>query len=194
MRLTLLNGPAIEPVSLAETKSWLRVDGHEEDSLLSSLIVSARRTLEAYARRRLVTQFWRMTLDAWPKTANKADICVAIPLTPFQRVTTIRVYDGANVAHPAPAEIYYAPPATDRARVTFSAAPPTPGRSVDGIEIDIVAGYGDQASDTPEPLRCALLTLIAYWYENRGDAPATAADISANARALAAPFRRERLI
>lgn len=194
MRLILLNGPAIEPVSLAETKSWLRVDGNEEDSLLSSLIASARRTLEAYTRRCFVTQYWRIMLDAWPKTTNNAERSVAIPLTPFQRVTAIRVYDRSNAAHPVPAQIYYAPPATDRARVTFFAAPETPERASDGIEIDIVAGYGDQASDTPEPLRCAILMLIAHWHENRGDAPTTGSDIPADVRALVAPFRRERLI
>jgi uncharacterized phiE125 gp8 family phage protein len=63
---------------------------------------------------------------------------------------------------------------------------------VDGIEIDLVAGYGPLAGDTPEPLRRATLTLAANWRENRGDdkdavLPKTVAQ-------LAAPFRRERLL
>jgi uncharacterized phiE125 gp8 family phage protein len=189
----LMSGPAVEPVSVAQAKAWLRVDGGAEDELLASLILSARLALEAHTRRRFVTQNWRVTLDAWPQTTAGALPPVAIPLAPFQRITGVRVYDAANIARQISADVYLAPPAMDHARVIFLAAPPTPGRSFDGIEIDIAAGYGDQASDTPEPLRCALLMLAAYWHENRGDAPATGADIPADVRALAAPFLRRRL-
>jgi uncharacterized phiE125 gp8 family phage protein len=194
MKWILLSGPAIEPVSLAEAKSWLRLDGSEEDGLLTSLIASARRTLEAYTRRCFVTQYWRLFRDAWPGTNNGLDLIITIPLTPFQKVTAIRVYDSVNSAHLISAETYFAPIATDLPRVTFWTEPPPPGRSTDGVEIDVVAGYGDQASDTPEPLRCAILMLIAYWHENRGDEQATGTGIPADVRALAGPFRRERLI
>jgi uncharacterized phiE125 gp8 family phage protein len=57
----LIGAPAIEPVSLAEAKSWLREDGAEEDELIQALIVAARMTLEAYTRRLFVTQSWRLS-------------------------------------------------------------------------------------------------------------------------------------
>ena len=40
-----------------------------------------------------------------------------------------------------------------------------------GIEIDLIAGYGNDGSNVPEPLKLALKMLVAFWFENRGDEP-----------------------
>lgn len=188
----LLSGPALEPVSLDEAKAWLRLDAGDEDQLLSALIVSARLTLEAYTRRFFVTQSWRVTLDAWP-TATMRRKTLTIPFAPFQSVSAIRVFDAGGVAQTLQVGSYRAPPALDRGRIVFDAAPPAPGRANDGVEIDALAGYGGQAADTPEPLRRAILALVAHWHENRGDQPAEAARLPSLVGALASPFRRERL-
>ena len=52
----LMTAPAVEPLSLAEAKSWLRVDGADEDQLIQSLITSARLGVEATTNRLLITQ------------------------------------------------------------------------------------------------------------------------------------------
>ena len=46
MSVTTLTPPASEPVSLAEAKTLLRIDAADEDTLLASLIVTARHTVE----------------------------------------------------------------------------------------------------------------------------------------------------
>ena len=43
MTLTLLSGPAEEPVSLAEARAHLKLDATEEDALLTALLTAARR-------------------------------------------------------------------------------------------------------------------------------------------------------
>ncbi len=191
MRPLLIGAPAIEPVSLAEAKSWLREDGADEDELIQALIVAARMTLEAYTRRFFVTQSWRLVLDAWPESvASTSTLC--IPFAPFQAIAAIRVFDANDVAQAIGAATYRAPSANEGGRVAFKIAPPAPGRATDGIEIDFTAGYGALAVDTPQPLRRAILMLVAHWRENRGDA-----DDDALPRAvaqLAGPFRRERLL
>lgn len=191
MRPMMISAPAIEPVSLAEAKSWLREDGADEDELIQTLIVAARMTLEAYTRRFFVTQSWRLTLDCWPASvAASATLC--IPFAPFQAVTAIRVYDANDVAQTIGAATYRAPFVNEAGRIFFKASPPAPGRATDGIEIDFAAGYGALASDTPQPLRRAILMLVAHWREKRGDA---SDDAPPKAVAqLALPFRRERLI
>jgi uncharacterized phiE125 gp8 family phage protein len=191
MRPMLIGAPAIEPVSLAEAKTWLREDGADEDQLIQALIVSARLTLEAYTRRFFVTQSWRLVFDAWPESLRTTS-ALSIPFAPFQSVSAIRFFDANHNPQIVPAASYRAPAANDGGRVIFASAPPPPGRNADGVEIDFVAGYGALASQTPEPLRRAILALVAHWRENRGDE--TDGALPKAAVQLAAPYRRERLI
>lgn len=190
MRPMLIGAPAVEPVSLAEAKSWLREDSSDEDQLIQALIVAARMTLEAYTRRFFVTQNWRLILDAWPSSL-RATSTVALPFAPFQTVTAIRVYDVNDASLLVGSTTYRAPSATDAGRIVFNSAPPAPGRANDGVEIDLTVGYGSLAAQTPEPLRRAILTLVAYWRENRGDDDGSA--LPKSVIPLASPFRRERL-
>jgi uncharacterized phage protein (predicted DNA packaging) len=53
-------------LTLQETKEFLRVDGNEEDTLISSLIVTAQELIEEVLRRRL-TDF-----DEIPETIHQA--------------------------------------------------------------------------------------------------------------------------
>lgn len=46
-----LSVPALEPVTLAEAKAQLRIDGTEEDLLIASLISAARERVENYTNR-----------------------------------------------------------------------------------------------------------------------------------------------
>lgn len=187
MRPMLIGAPAIEPVLLAEMKTWLREDANDEDELIQALIVSARMTLEAFTRRFFVTQGWRIIMDAWPSDDRR----VVIPLTPFQNISAIRVFDAADVAQTVAAETYRAPASSQEGRLIFKTRPLQPGRPVDGIEIDFVVGYGGQPTQTPEPLRRAIMSLVAHWREKRGD---DTDDGMPNVVAqLAAPFRRQRL-
>ncbi|WP_400766253.1 head-tail connector protein [Methylosinus sporium] len=188
----LLTAPALEPVSLDEAKAWLRIDATDEDPLLAALIVSARLTLEAYTRRFFVTQSWRMRLDAWPAQTLRRG-ALAIPFAPFRSLSAVRVYESGDVARTLDSASFRAAPARDAGRVVFLSPPPKPGRPFDGIEIDLVAGYGDSPADTPEPLRRAILALVGHWHENRGDAGDASAPLPTIAMALAKPFRRERL-
>lgn len=190
MRPMLISAPAVEPVSLVDAKSWLREDGSDEDQLIQALIVSARMTLEAYTRRFFVTQGWRLIYDAWPNSVC-ANSMVKIPFAPFQTTTAIRVFDSNEVAQTVDSATYRAPPANEGGRIVFKSLPPAPGRSADGIEIDFSIGYGVLATHTPEPLRRAILTLVAHWRENRGDGDEAA--LPRTVAQLAAPFRRERL-
>ncbi|MFA6206055.1 MAG: hypothetical protein WC689_07585 [Methylocystis sp.] len=191
MRPMLIGAPAIEPVSLADAKSWLREDSVEEDELIQALIVAARMTLEAYTRRFFVTQSWRVVFDCWPTSvASNATLC--IPFAPFHSVTAIRMFDANDAPQTLSAVTYRAPHSSEGGRINFTSAPPAPGRAIDGIEIDFIVGYGSLASDLPQPLRQAILTLVAHWREHRGDGGDDA--LPKAVAQLAAPFRRERLL
>lgn len=201
----LIAPPTVEPVSLAEARAWLRVDINDEDAAIASLISAARMAVEYATRRALVTQTWRTTLDAWPPDGADAGWSVlatrprnmpfefAAPLAPVQSVSSIRVYDAAGQPQTLAGRTWRLLGAPERARILFSAPPPQPGAAAGGIEIDIVAGYGDPAN-TPAPLRHAILALVSFWFDNRGDVATTGSNnLPPRVAALIAPYRRGRL-
>ncbi len=56
MSSILLTPPAVEPVTLAEAKAYLRVEHGDDDDVIAALIAAARSHVEAQTRRVLITQ------------------------------------------------------------------------------------------------------------------------------------------
>lgn len=179
MALVPIFNPAVEPVSIAEAKAHLRLEGSDEDALVASLILTSRLHIEAALGLALITQGWNYLRDAWPRTRT-----LNLPTRPVQSITAVRVYPIEGPAVTVPPSAYELDGHGAPARLVLSGATPAPapGRASNGIEIAYVAGYGDTPSDVPAPIRQALLLLIAHWYENRSpfelagsDAPIPAA-------------------
>lgn len=188
MTAYLLAGPAAEPISLAEARAYCRVDDETEDGLLSTLIAAARIHVEAVTGRALITQSWRLVLDAWPAAG-----CVALPVAPAASLTAVTAYDPDDVAHDID---------TGQFRLDGMAVPARlqkPG-AVDGLpvlrwrgglEIDYAAGYGAAGEDVPEDLRQAVRLLVGYWFDNRDTAAApNGPDGAPGLARLLAPYRR----
>ncbi|MCP5088318.1 MAG: hypothetical protein GY952_16120, partial [Rhodobacteraceae bacterium] len=66
MTTALLSKPAVEPVTLSEAKTHLRVDGADEDALIGELILAARQYQEQVTGVFPITQTWRQYEDCWP--------------------------------------------------------------------------------------------------------------------------------
>jgi uncharacterized phiE125 gp8 family phage protein len=162
MSAILLTAPAAEPWSVAEAKSFLRVENDDDDVIIGALIAAARNQVEALTRRGLLTQTWRLVLDRWPPDGR-----IAPKLAPLRSVVAARVYDAANNAIDIDAEQFIVDVAANVIAAPGWSLPP-PGRSVAGIELDVEVGFGPNATDVPDVLRHAIRTLVAHWYENRG--------------------------
>lgn len=188
MGSVLVQAPAIEPVSLAEAKAHLRVGHADEDALISSLITAARRVVEARTGLCLMAQEWQCFRDGWPE-----DGVIELPLAPLNAVVELAVYgedDQKAVIDPAH---YVADLAGRPGRIYLRGSRqwPRPGRMLNGIGIRLEAGYGTAATSVPQPLRQALLLMVAHWYAVRGDEAAGGLPLSADA--LLGPYRAVRL-
>ena len=135
MTSTLIAPPGEEPVTLAEAKTFCRIDGSDEDALVSALIAAARLQVESLTGRALVTQTWRLTLRCAPRL-------VELPVIPA--ASLLEAPDGAVLQGDAVLLL----------------------EPVDELSIDYTAGYG-AAAEVPRDLKQVVLTLVAYWYENR---------------------------
>ena len=158
MTAALITAPALEPVTLADAKAHLRLDNNDDDQLLTAMIVAARVHVEALTRRLLIEQGWRVYLDRWPRKR-----IVALSPAPLISVDAVTIYDANGDPTVVAEDDYEVDAASVPGRLVLSgAAPVVVGQAVNGIEIDVTAGYGPSSVDVPSPL------LVAHWYEHRG--------------------------
>src|SRR5262245_18099340 len=101
MALVLTSGPAVEPVSLAEAKAHLRVDGSAEDTLIASLIITSRLHVEAALGLALISQSWSLFLVAWPSGPH-----VRLPLRPEQSTDSVQLYAPVESVETLPSDTY----------------------------------------------------------------------------------------
>jgi uncharacterized phiE125 gp8 family phage protein len=187
MSAILLTPPAIEPVPLADMKLFLRVAHDDDDDVIAALIAAARVHVEAQTRRALIAQTWRLVRDVWPASGR-----LPILPVPLNEITAIRVFDADGAPLLLDPEDFAIDRVSAPAVLAFArGAPRAPGKLAGGIEIDIAAGYGDEAERVPAPLRQAIRMLVAHWYENRGVIAASGevASMPASVSSLIAPFR-----
>ncbi len=191
MALVMTSGPALEPVTVAEAKAHLRIDGAAEDILVGSLILTSRLHIEAALGLALVTQGWTLRLDRWPLAPS-----VEIPMRPLQAISAARVFPASGAAAVISPDDYLVDTASAPPRlVRKGSAWPLPGKAAAGIEIDFTAGYGPAVSDTPAPIRQAILLLTAHWYEHRDPIEIGSAEtaLPAALSELLLPYRLKRL-
>lgn len=195
MSLTLMSGPAEEPVTVSEAKAHLRLDGSAEDILIASLIVTSRLHVEAALSLALITQGWRLTLDRWPEGGT-----VRFPLRPIQSITSVTVRDADGTPTTVSAEDHLLDGQALSPRLIPRLIPrggkwPAPSQPANGIEIAFSAGIGDDPEEIPQPIRHAILLLVAHWYEHRDplEIGAAAAAIPPAVSDLLKPYREVRL-
>jgi len=84
--------PIIEPLSLAEIKSHLRVDDSSDDEMLSTIIQVAREQVEDITRRALLTSTWDFVIQEWP-----VENYIKLPYGNLQSVTSVKWKDTDGV-------------------------------------------------------------------------------------------------
>lgn len=189
MTYVLISPPGAEPISLAELKAHLRLDGNDEDALLTSLIRVAREHLERTAGLALISQGWRLFLDRWPESG-----AIEIARGPVLSVQAVRAFDELGEE----SEISLAGHVLDGVRRParlWLRERPGARQAINGVEVDFTAGFGEAGEDVPDMLKRAMLIHAAHMYEFRGAVPVEMqpAGIPEGYDRLVAPFLMRRL-
>lgn len=178
--LTQTSAPASEPVTTAELKSWLRIEHSSDDTDIAALGLAARRLVESYLGRQLVTATWRLTLDGFPWPGGWAYLevptlfpdphTIRLPKAPLQSVTSVEYYDLTGTLQTLAADTYNVDAAHDPGRILLAMGKVWPVTQLrpGAVRVTFVAGYGNAAA-VPEELKLAIKMLAAHWYERRGD-------------------------
>ena len=190
-RLQLITDASVEPFTLAEAKLFLRIDDTAEDAaLLPEMITSARRRVERYTRRSLITTSWRYTIDARSLTRRLArdpsplpslilsGVEIVLPRPPAIALGTVNYYGLDDAAVVYPSSNYRLDVSSDsRPRFAFKYGATLPAvRPLGSFEINYTSGYGATAASVPDDLVQACKRVMAALYEARGDTLAANTD------------------
>jgi Phage gp6-like head-tail connector protein len=191
--LNLITGPTVEPIDLATAKHHCRVEITDDDALITSLIVSARRACETRAKRSFVSQTFDMILDSfpfgggyynravrqfygafpgasgatWPGFLPTNTGIIEFPHPPLQSVSYVHYYDssgGLQTLDPSVYDVQLGTPG--RLNPAFGKIWPTTLPRIGAVTIRFVAGYGD-ATTIPEPYKQAILMVVKDLYDYR---------------------------
>lgn len=199
--------PGAEPLTLEDAKLHLRLTHDADDNLLTSLIMTARMICEADTGLALVTRGYSLWLDRWPQTRDAAwwdglregaqiapPDAILLPRPPLVSITGVYLYTEDGQESTLPAETYHVDTIARPGRLVLRQQATTPAalRSVNGIEIRYLAGFGTTPQSVPAPLRQGMKQMVAHLYTARGDAPEAALHTS-GAAALFQPYRLMRL-
>lgn len=165
MGLVIVTEPATEPITTAEAKTHLRVDSSTEDAYVDTLITTARKSIEAFTSRALITQTWDLWWDLLPSLR-----AITIPKPPLQSVTHFKYHDEADVESVFGSINYFVDTTNHQggrvSLVSNSVWPTATLRYANAFVCRFVAGYGS-ASSVPMDIRHACKLLVAHWFENR---------------------------
>jgi uncharacterized phiE125 gp8 family phage protein len=166
MALTLVTGPAKEPLTLQQAKDHLRLDTDDDDLLVLDLIKAARTWVEGQTKRAIITQTWDYNIDYdWPFKFGTPRI--TLPLNPVASVTSI-TYTSSSAPSPRStlATTQYSVAARTHGSFIVPAYDvdwPTVRHEPDAITVRFVAGE----ATCPKPLERAIALLVTHMYENR---------------------------
>ncbi len=185
MSVQVLVPASMEPVSLAETKTFLQLDSSHDDALVADLVRAATEAVEQTTGRALIARTLRQTLKSWP---DKGIIELAI--RPLISITQVQSVDAMGVASLVDPGDYYVD--VNRARIIALPAFLRPAfmHPAEELQIDFVAGYGVDTSFIPASFRMSVLLIVRDLYEHRGE---TGGALPLRAQALLAPFTDVRL-
>lgn len=184
----------IDPLTLADAKSFLRVEVSTDDTLITDLITAAKLECESILSRSFVNTTWKVTLDYFPPYSsrlssllppaitgplsdrnywlNLSDTAIQLPMPPLVSVTTITYVDQNGATQTLD-------PSSGAGNVAISLGTPgqiTPGYGkifpptlpiLGAVNITYVAGYGATAASVPRNIVNAMRFLVSLYYEHR---------------------------
>jgi uncharacterized phiE125 gp8 family phage protein len=175
MNSIVISQPPVEPVSLQDVYSFLRLDpegspaSHPDDSMLESFITTAREEAEKLTRRAFVTQQLLQVGFDFP-----ADRRVRLLRPPIQAVLSVAYYDAANALQTVNEANYFVtdeePPCL---QFVDTFALPQTYACRDALRIEVTAGYApagegedtDHLANIPKSIKTAILLGVQLLYD-----------------------------
>jgi uncharacterized phiE125 gp8 family phage protein len=164
MSLVLITAPTVPVVSLADAKLHLRVDGIDEDTLISAMVAAATQQAQHETGRALIRQTWERRLDAFPP----AEIRLGLP--PVSSILSVTYIDPTGATQTVPSASYALDDTVDSGSGWVLPAPgyewPETADGANVVRVRFQTGAQD-AAGVPESIRAWILLQVGALYRNR---------------------------
>jgi|TARA_R110002020_G_scaffold353089_2_gene566072 uncharacterized phiE125 gp8 family phage protein len=216
--LTTVTAYTVLPVTDTDVKRALRIPTSDSthDTLIGTCRSAATKIVMELTQRTLTQETLKLGLDAYPYGYGFADDnslpytegitvgpyqdrigrAIYLPRPPVTSVTHVKTYDDDDTATTLASSKYYVDLQSPIPRVILRTGETWDNllRVANAIEVTYVAGYGTSASDVPQAIKSAIVTLSVNYFENpepiiKGE---SATRISGLVESLIRPFRVSR--
>ena len=184
--IEIVTPPSIEPVTLAEAKSYLRVEITDDDAMIGGLITAARMAVETELRQAFIATQFRIHFDYLPfspgyfnRTIRQMGLGPAwlpqqgggvfiLPVAPLITVDAITYYDTNGTLQTISSGTYRAAPGSPgRVQPVLGAVWPISAPIINSVQILFTAGYGTTEANVPPPAQTAIKQLVFDYYNRR---------------------------
>jgi uncharacterized phiE125 gp8 family phage protein len=174
------------PVTLTEAKNHMRVETTVDDLLITSMIISATERLELHTNRVFIERTITGSFENLCASRFEKFPFIELRRAPVQSITSMTV---TSAGTPSAFTDFTFKQRGGFPRLVFENTTPTLDDTTYPIQVVFVAGYGGQES-VPQPIKEAIKSLVAFWYENRGDVePDGGKGLPVEVVALLRPYR-----
>jgi uncharacterized phiE125 gp8 family phage protein len=183
----LITAPTVEPLDATTLKLWCRIDGSDEDTLLTSLFIpAARLACENATGRALITQTWESVLDGWPAAS-----AIELLRAPVIAITSVKYIDTAGVEQTMDSADYALDKDSEPGWLlpAYDTDWPEARDTANAVRVRYTAGYGATAADVPQALRMWIALHAAAAYQSREAASDKPLHINPALDGLLDPYR-----
>lgn len=170
MALSLITAAAALPVTLAQVRTYCRIEDARFDALLDDLRRAAVGMVEEYLGRSVGEQTWRLTLDAF------AD-AIELPRGPVLGLVadSFKYVDITGAPVVVPPELYTLDTVTQPSWIVRNEGESWPETidAVNVVQVDFTTGWTE--TTMPAPLRTAVCMIAQAWFDGEtGNLPPAA--------------------
>lgn len=163
--IKISSAPAIEPVTLAELKTYMRMDSTAYDTMLTSYITACRDAVEKHTGRTFISTTYELYFDGFPDDEG----CLELLRPPVQSVSSIyynQESDGVSTLLAASKYTTDLVSLFPRIQPAYGEVWPYTRDMLNAVKVTYIAGYGSAAASVPEAAKTCIKALANDLFEH----------------------------